>query len=293
VTVRPPDATTVPNWVFLDGTRRVEANLFIEDSDTNRIFPVVIGSAAVGAVQTGQQVRILTESFQVSHLMVAAHGAPSGFEPLTLQFGAQSRLYEYVVPHQAPMLGRPTSQELTATLQDKMRRMEGSLAAQIQAWPTPPEVLCIDGPLSYDTDTGESIGLIKRQSTQYLSGDHERIFADLSPGNRTPLFRIHGQQNKLGRFSWFCRLMERRGAMGMLSGIMRCEVNESIGVRRAMILANMTAQWLHHFGSTTGSDPRAPQNLYPIGALEHSLKHYLGDSLLIARSLSLSLDARL
>ena len=46
----------------------------------------------------------------------------------------------------------------------------------------------------------------------------------------------------------------------------------------------MSARSLPRFASDPVRDPRAPQNLYPVGALEARLRHRLGDPLLIRRA---------
>jgi hypothetical protein len=47
----------------------------------------------------------------------------------------------------------------------------------------------------------------------------------------------------------------------------------------------MTAQHLPGLASTADRDPRAPQNLVPVGALEQQLRHRLGDPRWIRRML--------
>ena len=42
---------------------------------------------------------------------------------------------------------------------------------------------------------------------------------------------------------------------------------------------------LPRYGSSPHKDPRAPQNLFPIGGLERELRRRLGDPLLIQRAL--------
>ena len=50
-------------------------------------------------------------------------------------------------------------------------------------------------------------------------------------------------------------------------------------------LADLTARLLPRFASTPHKDPRAPQNLVPIGGLERELRRRLGDQQLLYRSL--------
>jgi hypothetical protein len=50
-------------------------------------------------------------------------------------------------------------------------------------------------------------------------------------------------------------------------------------------LADLTATVLPRFASKPHKDPRAPQNLVPIGGLERQLRRRLGDARLIQRAL--------
>ena len=51
-------------------------------------------------------------------------------------------------------------------------------------------------------------------------------------------------------------------------------------------LADLSQACLGRFASAPYKDSRAPQNLYPIGGLEHELRHRLGDQRLLYRALS-------
>ena len=50
-------------------------------------------------------------------------------------------------------------------------------------------------------------------------------------------------------------------------------------------LADLTARLLPPLASSPHKDPRAPQNLVPIGGLERELRHRLGDQQLLYRAL--------
>ena len=56
-----------------------------------------------------------------------------------------------------------------------------------------------------------------------------------------------------------------------------------MGVEAARRLADATAALLPRFVPRRWRDPRSPQNLLPIGALEGSLRRHLGDARLIRR----------
>jgi hypothetical protein len=50
-------------------------------------------------------------------------------------------------------------------------------------------------------------------------------------------------------------------------------------------MADLASATLPRFASMGHKDPRAPQNLVPIGGLEHRLRHLLGDRDLLYRGL--------
>jgi hypothetical protein len=65
----------------------------------------------------------------------------------------------------------------------------------------------------------------------------------------------------------------------------------SVGLYAARQYANATAYLLPRFAPGRGRDPRSPQNLLPIGALEAQLRRRLGDVRLVRRHIE-SLIAR-
>jgi hypothetical protein len=69
----------------------------------------------------------------------------------------------------------------------------------------------------------------------------------------------------------------------------RLETLESVGLENAVRVADVTARWLPMFASTRAWDPRAPQNLFPICALEQRLHHELGDRLWIRAAIEAAL----
>jgi hypothetical protein len=71
----------------------------------------------------------------------------------------------------------------------------------------------------------------------------------------------------------------------------RLETPAGRGLAEAIRLADLSAREIPRFASSPARDPRAPQNLYPIGGLEDRLKHLLGDPLLLRRAVEASLHS--
>jgi hypothetical protein len=69
------------------------------------------------------------------------------------------------------------------------------------------------------------------------------------------------------------------------AGVVRCEASRDLDVGQAAGLADRVAVALPRLASAPHKDPRAPQNLYPIGGLERALRRRLGDPALLYRAL--------
>jgi hypothetical protein len=168
------------------------------------------------------------------------------------------------------------------TLQRNMRQAEGELARELSALPD--TLVISDGPLSFEaTGRGTAVGFIKRITELYLPSTYLPVLMGLPLGARTPLFRIRARAGGFERLAWYIRLAPARLGESELHGLARLEVQEAVGIEGTRLLADLTATILPPFAPTRGRDPRSPQNLLPIGALEQRLRHALGDPLLIRR----------
>jgi hypothetical protein len=114
------------------------------------------------------------------------------------------------------------------------------------------------------------------------------LLPTLLPGERSPLFMIPGSGEDSGRYSWFVRLAAGGPQIHPLGGVLRLECTAEISTERAVLLADQSAVLLPRLASSPVKDPRAPQNLTPVGALESYLTHLLGDRKFIARLLAAS-----
>jgi hypothetical protein len=165
-------------------------------------------------------------------------------------------------------------------LQNLMREAEARLAREILD-AGGADLVVSDGPLNYFLP-GPALGMIKRQSRSYLDVARSQVLTQLKPGERTPIFKLGGQ--RLDRYSWYLRLSQPRAIDGTMAGMVRLEVAADPGLELAQQLADLAGGVLPQFASQPGHDPRAPQNVYPIGALEAVLRHRLGDAALIRRN---------
>lgn len=259
----------VPSCAFVDGVRRIDARLFAEDGAVE--VPALAGSWAVGCAWSTRPPKI--DSVIVGRELVVG----AGLAPDALAVEVGGRTIEFrpsSVPGSAPL-------DPLRGLQNAMRATEADLAKAILEGGEA-DLVVSDGPLSYFAP-GPAIGLVKRQSRSYLDPPRAAVLGALGSGDRTPIFKL-GEQ-RLERFSWYLRLAPRRAIEGTMAGVVRLEVAASAGLGAAQELAELTGSVLPLFASKPVRDPRAPQNLYPVGALEAHLRRRLGDQYLIHRAL--------
>ena len=266
----PEPPARLPRCAFVDGVRRIDLRLYAEEGE--RVAPALAGSWAVGSAWASEPPRI--DRIDVRRTLVVGGGLRH--PDLVAEIGGKRLGY----PCRSVSGDSPA--DPIHGLQNEMRGAEAKLANRIFA-SGEAELLIFDGPLTYAPVDGPAVGLVKRQSRAYLPSDRSGLLAELGPGARTPLFRI--DDRRLVRYSWYVRLAPGRPIDGVMTGIVRLEVSGAVPLEDAVRLADLTASVLPRFASRIGRDPRAPQNLYPVGRLETVLRHRLGDALLLRRAL--------
>jgi hypothetical protein len=255
--------------LFVDGVRRVELRVLAEDA--GRRAWGLAGSYAVGAVRSDG--RATFEPVVVGRIL--ALGAAIQAPDLAIRIGVGE-----AISYRAIAVPGDDPEAPLQVLQNEMRDAEGRLAAQL----APTGLVLADGPLHYPhAPDAAVVGIAKRMVRTYLEGAPADLLPRLVPGGRTPLFAL-GRQI-LDRFAWYQRLIDLREPWHDLSGIVRCEVRMALGIERARELADRVAVELPRFAGRPGIDPRAPQNLSPVGALEAELRRRLGNPELLRRAL--------
>ncbi len=268
-----PEKADLPCCAFIDGVRRIEARLFAEEGDI--VAPGLAGSWAVGCAWSTRPPKIT--AITVGRELVVG----GGLVPPTLEVTVGNKplvFWPQSVAGMAPL-------DPLGGLQNVMRQAEAELArSTLESGDA--DLIVSDGPLDYFLP-GPAIGMVKRQSRSYIDASRVHVLAELQPGERTPIFKL-GEQ-RLERYSWYLRLSHPRVIDGTMAGVVRLEVAASSGLEGGKELADLAGSVLPRFASQPGHDPRAPQNVYPIGALEAVLRRRLGDTALIRRNFEVTL----
>lgn len=254
---------------FVDGVRRIEARVIADSKD--KMIHGLFGSIGVGGVRVLGANASFT-GITVDRFLILGGGL---LQRAQIEVGKHSLVFEGLASAQNSPI------ELLGELQNLMRTREAQLGKGLSS-----RNVCVfaDGPLTYFASTrDEVVGIIKTIHIPYLIAKHFSLVGRLLPGQRTPLFAI--EDGKYDRYSWFLRVAPGRKLDHALAGIMRLEVRAAVGLENACRIANFSAYELPRFVSSPARDPRAPQNLAPVGNLETELRHRLGDPLLLRRGI--------
>jgi hypothetical protein len=274
--IRPPAAPPPGRIAFVDGVRRIEHRLLIGDGE--RTVFGLLGSFGVGATLVDAAARVGHETIG----RVAVAGGGLRLDPFLAPVdGRGSLLFE---PRTEP---ENTPVAPVDGLQKAMRHSEAGLAERLSA---EVDVVFLDGPLTFLTPAarGSVVGFVKRLLRTYLDPSAHALLPRLEIGERTPLFLIGGREP---RYAWYARIACGRQIESALTGVVRQEAPAARGLEEARALADLSAREMPRFASDATRDPRAPQNLYPIGGLEARLKHLLGDAAVVRRAVEAQLHS--
>ena len=252
---------------FVDGVRRVDARLTLDE--TPAPVPGICGSYAAGAVVWDRTIpRAEIAEVRVGRLAVfgAGKGAPIPVVSPELSYRSES------VPDADPAA-------LVTKFHGAMRRAEGELSEDLAKGGL---FVVSDGPIN-DLAATDKVGFIKSHRAPYLSADRSEVIGRLGCGERTPLFLI-GKGGAYERYSWYFRIAALAGGHSW-TGVVRGEVSAALERSRAVAIAGRTTAIIPAVASESHIDPRAPQNLVPIGALERELRRRLGDPGYVYRAL--------
>lgn len=294
-----PGAEESARLVFVDGVRRIEARVLARDGE--RVIPGAFGTYAVGAVVVEAGRAAAWAACRVSRVLALGAGASlpepyfvpwgsgAGMNPLPVPGGLRHERRSSAPEPPAGAVYRPVSaadddpDAPVRRLQEEMRLAEETLGEEESR--AAGTLVVADGPLRFRDARGAAVGYVKRLFERH--GVPLPVLAALSPGTRTPLIALEG--DRFRRYTWFLRLAARGPADFDLAGIVRLEVAETVGLDAAKRLADGTARRLPGFAPSRQRDPRSPQNLLPIGALEQRLRREMGDPALARRHIETAL----
>jgi hypothetical protein len=249
---------------FVDGVRRIDARLTLDDPLEGPV-PGLCGTFAVGATLWDRAaVRSEVIDVRIERWAILAGGRAEVMPPVGLDPGYDTTTCPSADPD-----------DLLKELHTRMRRAEGEAASRLAQGC----FVVADGPLN-DLSARPMVGYVKSHRVAYLDAEERAVVPQLAPGQRTPLFTIWDYK----RYSWYLRLAVLAGGHSW-TGVVRCEASGRLPLEDVRVIADRTAAVLPQVASEAHLDPRAPQNLVPIAALERELRHRMGDPRLVVRAL--------
>jgi hypothetical protein len=271
--VDPDPASVAPGAVlFVDGVRRVDAQVWVDDGAGAEASPALCASYAAGVVCCCRDSGAHLLGFHVRRGLFTT--AESAGDVVTTA-GTYRATRTAGRPDVAP------AQLLSLALQRELADTELAAAADARTGHAgDDDLLVIDGPLRGRQHLPRVIGFVKSHRSDYLPPQLGGVVGQLRTGQRTPVFRLGSSWE---RHTWYLRLPCRPGAPW--AGIVRVECSAELPAAEAVALAARSQVTLPRFASTEYKDSRAPQNLYPIAGLERELRRRLGEPNLLYRAL--------
>ena len=274
--IAPPAELRAPSTVlFVDGVRRVDARVWVEEADGSQ-HPGLAASYAAGVVRCD----LRRGSADVAGARVMRGFFTSSVEAEDI-VGTNAR-------YQVHRVGSPDPTQLTAAIQPRLRTLEHEVSALARATTetlsaqhvADDDLLVLDGPLTGRDQLPRALGYVKTHRVQYLPPELSTVVGQLAPGQRSPVFLL---DTNWSRYTWYLKLPG--GGSYPWAGVVRVECSADLTKSQAFALADLATLTLPRFASSPYKDPRAPQNLTPIAGLERKLRGMLGDQKLLVRGL--------
>jgi hypothetical protein len=279
--VRVPDTAfaevATARVAFVDGVRRIDMHGVV---DGNPPSYGVFGSVAAGCMQMcGAHAHDTTDALcgeVVKHYFVTNCPDPDITSLKLVSDPSCPFDVQYEVHLSTSHDPADFGQELNNLMQELEHRV-----AQERVDRTDVQAVVTDGPIPYEhqlaAGTGKLAGIIKNVQEAYLQHDQFATVLDLKAAERTPIFEIrYPGSSGSSKMSFFLRLRSVTAFSSNMANLVRIEL-PVMGLTDATHLANLASAIAVHYSSNLWGDTRAPQNLYPVGALETTLKNRLGD----------------
>ncbi|HWN71161.1 MAG TPA: hypothetical protein VNM90_26165 [Haliangium sp.] len=251
----PPERVSL---ACVDGVRRAEALLILPQESGEQAHGMA-GALAYGAVSIQGQGRPVFGPCQVERLTIWG----SSRSDATLPAGPGGWRWESMSVDSTEI--HAPLRALENIMINRERKLAASLAETHR-------ITLVDGPLHPLPDLPVPVvGYVKTHHRRWLDLALHRLVPLMDVGWRTSLFRVGTD-----RLSAYVRIDAPSSMGSPWAGIIRIEMFQSLGVERAAAIADQLAGLLPRFAGVAHRDPRAPQNLQPVGALENHLRRMLG-----------------
>lgn len=243
----------------VDGVRRAEALLVLPEDSAGDLAHGIAGSLAYGSVLIEGERRPEFGPCQVERLAIWGSSRKDASLP--------------EVPGgwrwESMSIARTEINAPLRALETRMTEKERNLAEELAE---KHRLTLVDGTLKPLRNRPlRVVGYVKTHHRRLLEPAQHREVPNMEVGWRTSLFTL-GEE----RFSTYVRIGAQTSLGSPWAGIIRIEMFQALGLDVAAAIADQLAGLLPRFAGVAHRDPRAPQNLQPVGALENHLRRMLG-----------------
>ncbi len=282
-------APELPNQIlFIDGRMRIDS-LWLGRRDDEILYGA-FATIAVGAVLVDRTIsKAKCVAAEIRRIIAIGGNLNPPVTSIPAPMGGRGELkYDFCLTKAENEPDTPSQIVQSAMLDEELRiANEISLNKELIKENT---LIVRDGPLLYRVyqTPYETIGYVKTMGKAYLKGENAKVLRSLKVGERTPIFRI--SNNNGSNLSWYLRsgsqdLNYKKLGYHDLHGIIRIDLNGGLTLEQAKAIADQSTYLIPQYASHPTRDPRAPQNLTPVGALEKELGRRMGSRELISRRL--------
>lgn len=287
--MRPAIAPELPHQIlFIDGRMRIDA--LCNGRRDDELLYGAFATIAVGAVLVDRTIsRAKCIAAEIRRIIAIGGNLNPPVTIIPAPMSGRGELkYDYCLTSSNNDSDTPSQIVQSAMLDEELRiANELSLNKELIKEDT---LIVRDGPLLYRVyqTPYDTMGYVKTMGKAYLKGDNAQVLRSLKVGERTPIFRISNTHGS--NLSWYLRsgskdLNYKKLGYHDLHGIIRIDLNGAIPLERAKAIADQSTYLIPQYASHPTRDPRAPQNLTPVGALEKELGRRMGSRELISRRL--------
>lgn len=290
-------AITWQRLLFSDGSRRIEARVLLEDADNAQLAFGALGSYALGVVDCCAQSQRTASYLDIEKELELHH-----VQRLCL-LSNEHKINDFtIIPdslyhfgslnyHVTPCQGIEAD-AVIRELQKQMLKAERELTTMLLEH-YDDALIIRDGrhPRRQEASRAyDVVGYVKTIHDIRLSRQELDVVRNLSEGQRSPLFLVQDPKVKhfVPYFECFLRLRDPSPWLYSLAGMVRLQFfagKQSEKYSNYLAAAQARADWLSlhlpHFASRQYQDPRAPQQLLPVRALEAELRRRMGHPQLI------------
>ncbi|MEM6431642.1 MAG: hypothetical protein AAF708_20555 [Deinococcota bacterium] len=282
---------------FLDGSRRIEARVLLEQ-DRQQLAFGALGTYGVGAVSCcasfSRRAEFL-DDMEIERICVLSSGYNHVADEQVLPLTAQSPVQLGNLSYRIVPTNKSDADAVVAKLQDAMLEAERNLAARL-AEQHPNALVIGDGPRSFNVRAENILGYVKTIQKVKISVEQLAVVQRLEQGERSPLYVVNPRTAEQQYFEWFMRLRDPRPWLYSLAGIVRLQAyagsDPESRLEDVINLANWLTLTLPKLASRQHQDPRAPQQLLPIRALEAELHRRMGNHAIVRRRITRYLSGR-